>query len=658
MDTEGVTPDTPIQLSISTASYTKGAMVTQLADVGSVGLYCAMTGDAVWSESTQFKKLENRLFNISAAGECTIYGDPEPWGYNSASDKYSVFAYSPHSSICKSMSPDIVDGELSIYYSVPTSFADQPDLMFAEPRKDITPQVVGGISLTLYHALACVSFSVFTENDVKIEHIQITGVDSDGVLDWDYVLGAPHWELGEMVDGSFSVDVEDYTLDSENSVQLNGEQGYLMMIPQALTNGATLQLSLSNDEVQSINIPSGSEWLAGGNYHYVIRLDDCECDYLFDSSQISNCYIINPTLGEETIIQIPIEARINDFWKYYSTSLVKKIKKDTEPDDLAVVLVWDDISEGFSFTYKVLDDANDEMAVRLYISECYQTGNFVFSVREEVSSGSFSTLWSWHIWLTSYNPDAIAAANAALIIPDTDKDYTLDSYPGAVHRYKDDPDRCTERVWSTMYKDKFIMDRNIGERDTCSTNYGAGAVYFEFGRKDPFPGSFARYPSGATGPSYRSSSGLTFTSSVIYSHDYFISSSSSDNWSWDDVARDTVNIWNDMRILELDYSEGKSIFDPSPLGWRVPVIDTWSSFKSTSSGCSDSGSVGKYNKYYGYRDATQSGQLSNAQCVGAVWSANGLDTNSGYCLFCDDNADCVTNSQYRTSGLPVRAIQE
>ncbi len=662
---DAVSPESFIEISTIATSFTKGEPVMSAEDMGSIGVYCALTGSEVWSETTEFEKLSDRLFSISGDSEWIIDGDSESWGYESLNDKYSFLSYSPHATKAKGISSRIVEGELIVDYVVPSSSVDQPDLMYAEPLKNIYPQLAGYVPLNFSHALSCVSFGVVSSDDVKIKGIYIKGIVGDGSLSWDYKSSGPTWSLGDITEESFVVEVDDYSLDADSSAQVNTEQGYLMMIPQLLPNGAEVVLTLDSEEQKNFTIPIDSEWVAGAKYNYIIKLDDSseEGGFIYDSQQLSNCYIINPTPDQETVIQIPIEDRINDFWKNYSGDNVNKIRNKSTTDDFCVDMVWHDFDEPFEFSWELVYDSDEKMAARFVVPAKFQTGNFVFVVSEITTSTStgltsISPLWSWHLWFTDYNPDAIAAANKLAIVADTDMSYDLFGYEGAVHRYVDAEGIADSAcVWSGIYKDKFIMDRNIGERNEYAADYGAGAVYYEFGRKDPFPGNGALYETGGTQPSVRTTSAFSFIQSVEFHYDYIASTaSSSGNWSDESAARLFSCIWFDSTIPTSGYDVGKSIFDPSPLGWRVPVSDTWSSFNNYSS-CDDIASVGKYN-YYGWRDPYNNSLPSLCGEIGSVWSANPYNSESGYCLLYSTSQVSSPSVAIITHGLPVRAIQE
>ncbi len=657
LDTEQIAEaDQPISFSIA-STISRGKMVDAVGDMGTMGIYCAQTGNIGWSEGASFTKLENQLFNIASNGDCSIAGSEVAWEHNAITDKYSFFGYSPHSSISSAINARIDGGELYIDYKVPSSSLLQPDLMVATPKKDITPQLSKGVSLDFTHALSAVSFAVKTATDIKITAISIEGPYDEGTLNWLYGKGV-HWEPKGSNETLFSVDmVTNYTLDENSSAQLTSDNGYLMMVPQTLANGAQVYLSLSDNTTRELTIPSSTVWVAGGHYHYTIQLEEESCDSIFSSSQISNCYIINPSEGEPTIVQIPIEERINDFWLNYAETKTTKITSDSQRDDFSIATVWEDFDTAVVFDEenlpKVIDDGTGSMAALFRFDAKYQEGNYVFAVMDSKKN----VLWSWHLWFTSYNPDAIAKANRSKIIS-TQYEYSLDDFDGAVHRYEDS-DGAT--VWADIYADKFIMDRNIGERNCYTSATAPGGVYYQFGRKDPFPSSTEPYNDAEFGLFYRNQTGRFYEEAVEAPQSFYYSNSSNANWCESLIAR-TPNtyIWYDEAQKVDGYFSGKSIFDPSPLGWRVPLNDVWSTLNGRISDCNNSDFINIINSYrpYGYRDSSSSTSLTNAGSRVYVWGATTLTDCRGYSLRFKGNNMSSTYEMYLSDALPVRAIEE
>lgn len=69
-----------LQLDVSLSTSTKGEMVVEPEDMGSIGLFCAMTGVDTWSSDTEFEKLYDRRFYVSEDGDWLIDGASESWG--------------------------------------------------------------------------------------------------------------------------------------------------------------------------------------------------------------------------------------------------------------------------------------------------------------------------------------------------------------------------------------------------------------------------------------------------------------------------------------------------------------------------------------------------------------------------------------------------
>lgn len=161
-------PEMAMGVSAEATSLTKGALVDDPEDMGSMGIYCAYTDDVKWWSGADFTKMSNSRFDINSNGEWVIYGTEVTWGYDSLDDYYTFFGYSPYGNDTQGVSPRIEAGELVVDYTVPASSLNQPDLMFATPRKDIHPQQVGTVALCFSHTLASVSFGVASSIDSKI----------------------------------------------------------------------------------------------------------------------------------------------------------------------------------------------------------------------------------------------------------------------------------------------------------------------------------------------------------------------------------------------------------------------------------------------------------------------------------------------------------
>jgi uncharacterized protein (TIGR02145 family) len=305
-------------------------------------------------------------------------------------------------------------------------------------------------------------------------------------------------------------------------------------------------------------------------------------------------------------------------------------------------------------------------------------GNVLIGIKKK---GATEYLWSWHVWLTSYDPDAAP--------PTWQEDvYSCGVPGGAVHRYANG----TGTTWSANYADKFIMDRNLG---AASANREQGidstrGLYYQFGRKDPFPaaGVTLYNVSGTAVTAFTAStndcivkiSGRTLIKTAVqYPYNLYVPG----NGDWLQNNPYNTRLWNNSTWHS---SVTKSLFDPCPPGWRLPVDGTWNTFalagnvpnaannKAVNPGAPAndyragydqagwelylSGSSGATAFYpaTGYRTIT--GTMSSNLSAGYCWSSTPYNgTNGRYLSF---GASSMTPQSYagRSCGYPARCIQE
>ena len=268
-------------------------------------------------------------------------------------------------------------------------------------------------------------------------------------------------------------------------------------------------------------------------------------------------------------------------------------------------------------------------------------------------------LWSWHIWVTDYNPD----------VPMTPVSGTY-VYPvagGELHRY-------SGAVWGAgqVYENAFVMDRNLGALSNWGEIDDTRGAYYQFGKKDPEP---AGAPISHDGSGWQNSSYVVTVIESVHRPTTHFSS-----WAGRDPNLGSIeNPWNDPRLVGGTGHGGdncekdKSIYDPCPPGWRVPVKDTWQGFNASSNTEWFSSPAGRY--YYPEGDAGK-GRIwypaSGVRCHhGATW----LDIHTkGYSwsdspqmqynaaatqgVFLQFNSSAAgTGSSNRYYGLPVRCIR-
>ena len=260
-------------------------------------------------------------------------------------------------------------------------------------------------------------------------------------------------------------------------------------------------------------------------------------------------------------------------------------------------------------------------------ADTFKEGNAVIAAKD--ASGKI--LWSWHIWMTD-QPQGQVYNNGA----------------------------------GTM------MDRNLGATSATPGDVGALGLLYQWGRKDPFLGSSSissstTAKSTISWPSAVSSTSSTGTVSYVTANPTtFVTADSSSDYDWRYSSRDNT-LWTTS-------DKTKSIYDPCPVGWRVPdggssgvwskAVGSSSEFTRTYNGSNEgmnfSGKFGSASTIWypaaGYR-CRISGILFDVGSSGYYWSASPF-SNGAYGLDFSNNGDVnPSNAYYRAGGMSVRCLQ-
>ena len=251
--------------------------------------------------------------------------------------------------------------------------------------------------------------------------------------------------------------------------------------------------------------------------------------------------------------------------------------------------------------------------------ETLKPGNALIAVKD----ASDAILWSWHIW-----------------IPATEV-----------------------KVWdSEAFCGAKMMDRNLGalvdtgaSGDVDPLSIG---LYYQWGRKDPFPGAteFAKSPAGAkvAGTEWTYHKELISTEYSIAHPTEYASVPEVDDGVWN--ADDPQDLWN--------AEDKKTIYDPCPPGYRVPLYDKslpmWAG--------SDEGFAFDGNRVsYGDFHFTIAGYLD---CWGAsyaysslrthVWASKWYDDKRSTCMYfrLDKDPKYYAQKFHKAKAASVRCVVE
>lgn len=146
------------------------------------------------------------------------------------------------------------------------------------------------------------------------------------------------------------------------------------------------------------------------------------------------------------------------------------------------------------------------------------------------------------------------------------------------------------------------MDRNLGAPDVGYHSHdvkGGAGLYYQWGRKDPFPGSYTIYKynynqsNPDTSPSGNRNIGLIdsrLTGQGMMNVPFSVLNPvtflyGNNVWTSGDIYNPTQGfssiVWNDPIPLvrsDTEETDGKSFFDPCPPGWHVPPSSVYSNF--------------------------------------------------------------------------------
>ncbi|MDR3119039.1 MAG: fimbrillin family protein, partial [Mediterranea sp.] len=379
-----------------------------------------------------------------------------------------------------------------------------------------------------------------------------------------------------------------------------------------------LTFTTAKGEIKSYELPKRT-FNAGYSYSFTFVLD--AATKVADG--MTNCYIVAP--GTE--LTFPVSRAYTHDGTNFTTTLHTG---DTYTGTFIAYDIWADAAV-ISGTPTVTGSGNTaKVTVKTNASV---TGNAVVKICR-LDNGE--TVWSYHIWVTDYNP--------------TQNTYT--------NMY----------TFSSKQYEFIFMDRNLGATFAGwgSVSFGSGfgtGLFYQWGRKDPFPATDAvttgSWSKNETSPTLGTIAGSIKNPGVflleVSGSEYDWLYASSNNTLWGHAANGGT----------------KTIYDPCPSGWRVPVnsdlseyTSPWKGFTRYNGGTFYSGGYDwGTNAVYpaaGYR-IPSSGSLNSVGAYGLYWSASPASSTSNgasYLDFFDNYVNGNYSGAGSTYGFSVRCSQE
>ena len=448
-----------------------------------------------------------------------------------------------------------------------------------------------------------------------------------------------------------------------------------------------------------------------GDANYDYRIEDMgEVKFATDA----NCYMLHPpeVSGQSRIYAIPVR-RAAVFWNdptdsahpggVYGGSTLDGYTNcvlDGSSSWTAEVL-WSDFQLDPSQFLQVSSGTGFDPTNPAHTAPYFKVkvdsgmkGNVVVAMKLNNSN----ILWSWHLWITEYDPDKY-------VVSENNK-YIYGVQNGEIHRYN-------TSVWNAggIYASGFAMDRNLGALTVTPGSPLSFGLFYQFGRKDPFVNNSQGHQNkfylngignevvaiGTGDSSTRrvtlSGTGTAGNKNVRYSVAnpmIFIYNEDGNNWT---VTSDDLGdrggtgenkgcLWNDPKFQEhagdqITLEPHKSIYDPCPPGWKVPIYGSYENFNADSrwgwgvqgliyyprnlENAETTGSI--FFPAGGYRSNNQNssytyGGIYSSGTLGFYWTATPNTSSSANILYLGQGSVIPWYSNDRAFGCSVRCVRE
>jgi len=530
----------------------------------------------------------------------------------------SLCCYYPYSS-----NEDYTDGSVTLTSQL---YSESADLCYQTSVSAVSGTPV---SFSLGHAYAKLNF-IISHNSTYSGNCAVSNIkiENDGILS-SGTLNMTTGNYGSGTVGAVTVDPAISSIASGSFAEVT-----VLMVPVAtLLGDITVTFTLDDTELSPVTVDVSAHNLtslaAGKNYSLDFNINGTSAEV----TSTANCYIIAPGSS----LNVPVNVRGNG-GDVAGTGLSTVIN----PSSLGIL--WETSADLIS-----LGDLSDN---KVTVTTGSATGNAVIAAYSGADQAG-TILWSWHIWVTDYDPDNDTD-------PDSGTTFTIINSKGFSYDF---------------------MDRNLGATTASAGVTTTMGLLYQWGRKDPFPGS-ASYTTETEPVIYNAlgtgsddmigkeavSSDANLSNTIENPLTYYYGTGVN-NVDWYSVTADTHNdaLWGGA---DKNVYTAKTIFDPCPAGWRVPSWkedSPWSDFSTTTFNWSDTDYGCTYTSGTFYPAAgcrfNESGDLYSVSSsspngpFGYYWS--GLQRGTGgYRLYFYDGYVTPAGYNYRAGAYSVRCVKE
>ena len=404
---------------------------------------------------------------------------------------------------------------------------------------------------------------------------------------------------------------------------------YVAMVP---VEGATLTFSTTVGEKAYTKTTENAVTLAKGTFYPItvmmeekpvtdLSMVDCAGNARTDGRWTANCYMVH-TAGDYKLPLVygnAIEGGQTNaaaytgvagdnttatFPRHDGEAITGPWIKDNGITVTQAEVLWQDAEDLIT---KVGIEGDSLLTLTVGKSATEQEGNAL--VAAKTADGTI--VWSWHIWVTKETFATLTSVNTG----------------------------------SQTYS---VTPVNLGWVSATGTN-----TFYQWGRKDPFIG---------TGDVNYSTNSATIADNIKNPETFYNKSEMPNNASfrnlWDAEQTSKGNIVTPTK---------KTVYDPSPAGFCVPTsnlfyyIENGSAFTFAWDGTNKGRNlvIGTSQVFFPASGSRRysNGSLTDEDVYGNCWSSSADSDSNGHLLNFDSQGRCL-GSNYRSSGIPVRAVAE
>lgn len=401
------------------------------------------------------------------------------------------------------------------------------------------------------------------KNAVKGALLQLKQEETtDGAVNATKGLGLPRvgLEKRKQLFPMFEADGAGY----KNAVKTEEDEKHIGLVVFNMTDNTDTEKAEDELLCQGPYVWDGNIW--------VRLLSPCKLQCKPENSD--NCIIVNPRSPDPLLIPVGKPYMV---WK--ETAALGNLELDGK---VSAELLWQDTQSLITSVDLAEGDLGACSKIRV-IANGSKQGNALVAVHIGPNGNNTDPIrWSWHVWVTTYNPD-------------TEVNGTIYTHNNGEKKY-------------------IFMDRNLGAIATTATDVSSMGLMYQWGRKDPFTSNPDFYNGGNFGkPLYNISNTVltevdelfenstgtgiqhlpvtqtnNLAASIMNPKIFYYGPVSATKAPFDWYTTDDTGASGNNNLWETDASK-KSPFDPCPKGWRVPTnsvggLMPWDKYKSLPGG--------------------------------------------------------------------------